>query len=42
MIQRAAKLRNGAHKVKVVSACRAAIKANKTHAIYKIIADGTA
>ena len=40
MIQRAARLRAGSAKARVVSACRAAIKNNSPQAINKIIADG--
>ena len=40
MIQRASKLRVGAAKTKVVNACRAAIKANNTQALFAIIQTG--
>jgi len=40
MIQKAAQLRVGMPKVRVVSACRAAIKANNIHALFKIIKTG--
>nr|BCL66158.1 Bardet-Biedl syndrome 2 protein [Volvox reticuliferus] len=40
MIQRAARLRVGASKAKVVTACRAAIKNNNMAALFKIIRDG--
>ncbi|KAL3143199.1 Bardet-Biedl syndrome 2 protein [Trebouxia sp. C0009 RCD-2024] len=40
MIQHAAKLRVGAAKARVVTACRGAIKANNTNALLKIIQDG--
>mmetsp|Transcript_21661 Transcript_21661/g.44275 ORF Transcript_21661/g.44275 Transcript_21661/m.44275 type:complete len:703 (+) Transcript_21661:114-2222(+) len=40
MIQKAARLRVGAPKSRVVSACRAAIKANNIHALFKIIKTG--
>ncbi|GFR49930.1 hypothetical protein Agub_g12034 [Astrephomene gubernaculifera] len=40
MIQRAARLRVGASKGKVVTACRAAIKNNNMAALFKIIRDG--
>lgn len=41
MIQKAARLRVGAPKTRVVSACRAAIKANNIHSLFKIIKTGT-
>ena len=41
MIQKAARLRVGAPKARVVSACRAAIKANNIHALFKIIKSGS-
>ena len=37
MIQKAARLRVGAPKSRIVSACRAAIKANNIHSLFKII-----
>ncbi|GLC47294.1 Bardet-Biedl syndrome 2 protein [Pleodorina starrii] len=40
MIQRAARLRVGASKAKVVTTCRAAIKNNNMAALFKIIRDG--
>ena len=40
MIQRAARLRVGAPKTKVVAACRAAVKGSSTAALIKIIRDG--
>lgn len=40
MIQRAARLRVGAPKTKVVAACRAAIKANNMVSLLRIIKDG--
>jgi hypothetical protein len=40
MIQRAARLRVGAPKNRVVAACRTAIKANNLAALFKIIRDG--
>lgn len=40
MIQYAAKLRVGAAKARVVTACRGAIKTNNTNALLKIIQDG--
>nr|BCL66089.1 Bardet-Biedl syndrome 2 protein [Volvox africanus] len=40
MIQRAARLRVGTSKAKVVTACRAAIKNNNMAALFKIIRDG--
>lgn len=40
MIQKAARLRMGTPKARVVSACRAAIKANNIHALFKIIKTG--
>ena len=40
MIQKAARLRVGAPKSRVVSACRAAIKANNIHSLFKIIKTG--
>lgn len=40
MIQRAARLRAGAPKSRIVNACRTAIKANNTSLILKIIKDG--
>ena len=40
MIQHAARLRLGAPKAQVVAACRAAIKANNTSALLKIIREG--
>lgn len=40
MIQRAARLRAGAAKAKVVTACRAAIKNNNMAALFKIIREG--
>ena len=42
MIQKAAKLRVGAAKARIVSACRAAIKANNIHALFKLIKTGQA
>ena len=42
MIQHAARLRLGVPKARVVTACRAAIKANDTGALVKIIRDGRA
>ena len=40
MIQKAARLRVGAPKSRVVSACRAAINANNIHSLFKIIKTG--
>jgi Bardet-Biedl syndrome 2 protein len=40
MIQRAAKMRAGRAKTKVVAACRKAIKQNNTQALFQIIAHG--
>jgi len=40
MIQKAARLRVGSAKTRVVSACRAAIKANNIHSLFKIIKTG--
>ena len=40
MIQKAARLRVGSAKGRVVSACRAAIKNNNIHALFKIIQTG--
>ena len=40
MIQHAAKLRVGAPKARIVTACRGAIKANDTAALLKIVAEG--
>jgi Bardet-Biedl syndrome 2 protein len=40
MIQRAAKLRVGSAKARVVATCRAAIKANNIQALFKIIESG--
>ena len=40
MIQKAARLRVGGAKTRVVSACRAAIKANNVHSLFKIIKEG--
>ena len=40
MIQKAARLRVGTAKARIVSACRAAIKANNIHALFKIIKSG--
>jgi Bardet-Biedl syndrome 2 protein len=40
MIQRAAKLRCGGAKTRIVSACRAAIKANNVHALFNLIQFG--
>lgn len=40
MIQRAARLRVGAAKSRVVSLCRAAIKNNNMAALFKIIREG--
>lgn len=40
MIQKAARLRVGAPKSRIVSACRAAIKANNIHSLFKIIKSG--
>ena len=40
MIQKAARLRVGVPKSRVVSACRAAIKANNIHSLFKIIKTG--
>ncbi len=42
MIQHAARLRLGAPKAQVVTACRGAIKANNTNALVKIIREGRA
>ncbi len=42
MIQHAARLRLGAAKARVVTACRAAIKANNTITLLKIIREGRA
>ena len=42
MIQHAAQLRVGAPKARVVTACRAAIKANNTSALLKVIKDSRA
>lgn len=41
MIQKAAKLRVGAPKARIVSACRAAVKENNTNALLKIIREGS-
>eukprot|EP00164_Ancoracysta_twista_P003462 GFYU01004622.1.p1 GENE.GFYU01004622.1~~GFYU01004622.1.p1 ORF type:complete len:148 (-),score=54.42 GFYU01004622.1:261-704(-) len=41
MIQKAAKLRIGTPKATVVSACRAAIKTNNIHSLFKIIRHGS-
>ena len=40
MIQKAARLRVGSAKTRVVTACRAAIKANNIHSLFKIIKTG--
>lgn len=40
MIQKAARLRMGAAKTRVVTACRAAIKANNVQALFQIICQG--
>ena len=40
MIQRAARLRCGVPKTRVVAACRAAVKNNNTALLFKIIRDG--
>ena len=40
MIQKAARLRVGPPKARVVSACRGAIKANNIHSLFKIIKSG--
>lgn len=40
MIQKAARLRVGAPKSRVVTACRAAIKANNIHSLFQIIREG--
>ena len=40
MIQKAARLRVGTAKARIVSACRAAIKANNIHSLFKIIKSG--
>ena len=40
MIQKAARLRVGGAKTRVVNACRAAIKANNIHSLFKIIQTG--
>ena len=40
MIQKAARLRVGSAKARIVSACRAAIKANNIHSLFKIIKSG--
>ena len=40
MIQKAAKLRVGAPKARIVAACRQAIKANNIHSLFAIIATG--
>ena len=40
MIQKAARLRVGAPKSRVVFACRAAINANNIHSLFKIIKTG--
>jgi len=42
MIQKAARLRVGAAKTRVVNACRAAIKANNIHSLFQIISQGSA
>ena len=42
MIQHAARLRLGGPKARVVTACRAAIKANNTSTLWKIIKEGKA
>jgi Bardet-Biedl syndrome 2 protein len=40
MIQRAAKLRVGSAKTRVVASCRAAIKSNNIQSLFKIIESG--
>ena len=40
MIQRAARLRVGAPKTKVVAACRAAVKNNNMGLLFKVFRDG--
>ena len=42
MIQKAAKLRVGQAKARIVSACRAAIKANNIHSLFKLFKTGQA
>lgn len=42
MIQKAARLRVGHAKSHIVTACRAAIKSNNIHSLFRIIASGTA
>ena len=42
MIQKAARLRVGSAKARIVSACRGAIKANNIHSLFKIIKSGQA
>eukprot|EP00965_Chrysotila_dentata_P190584 6173976-Pleurochrysis_carterae.AAC.5 len=41
MIQKAARLRVGTAKTRVIAACRAAIKANNIHALFKIMKSGS-
>ena len=41
MIQKAARLRVGSAKARIVASCRAAIKANNFHALFKIMKTGT-
>ena len=41
MIEKAARLRVGSAKARIVSACRAAIKANNIHSLFKIIKSGS-
>jgi hypothetical protein len=40
MIQKAARLRVGQAKGRIVAACRSAIKSNNIHALFKIIQSG--
>ena len=42
MIQKAARLRVGNAKARVVSACRAAIKSNNIHSLFKMMKTGVA
>lgn len=42
MIQRAAQLRVGTPKARVISACRAAVKANNIQSLLRIIQNGSA
>ena len=40
MIQKAARLRVGSAKARIVSSCREAIKSNNIHALFKIMKSG--